>query len=265
MMGIVGQDKLIDFIESNNISTIPRTILLEGESGSGKHTVCEFIAETYKLQLEDISDNLSYEKIEQINLTVEPRLYMIDSSNISVKNENAILKFLEEPLKNALIIVLTENKYSLLDTIRNRCYVITLEKYSPDILRTFITKPVDINMFLKVCRTPGDIISLQEHSLEKIIDLCNKIFNSIDKATFANTLSLSDKMAFKNEKDKFNFKLFFKILTIVAYQRVLDNKNNSISEYQLTNEYWNRLNTKNIDKKMLFENYLLRLKTSRRN
>ena len=263
-MNIIGQDKLINFIQSNNISTIPRTILLEGEHGSGKHTICNFISETYNLKLEDISSNLTYEKIEQINLTVEPRLYIIDAANISIKNENAILKFLEEPLKNALIIVLTENKYSLLDTIRNRCYVITLEKYSNDILKTFITKPVDIDMFLKVCRTPGDVLSLQEHSLENISTLCNKIFNSIDKATYANTLSLSDKMAFKNEKDKLNFNLFFKILTMISYQRVLANIANSIYEYNLTNEYLNKLNIKNIDKKMLFENYLLKLKQSRR-
>ena len=263
-MNIIGQDKVIDFIKSNNISTIPHTILLEGEYGSGKHSICKFISETYSLEIEDISENLTYEKIEQINLSVSPKIYIIDTSSISVKNENAILKFLEEPLKNALIILLTENKYSLIDTIRNRCYLITLEKYSSECLKSFMKDESNIDMFLKVCNTPGDVLLLQQHSIDKIIELCNKIFNSIDKASYGNTLSLSDRIAFKDEKDKYNFNLFFKLLVIVSYERVLNNLPNSISEYQLTRDYFNRIKIKNIDKKMLFENYLLKLKKSRR-
>lgn len=262
-MNLIGQDKIINFIKSNTISTIPRTIMLEGEFGSGKHSLCNIIADMYSLELEDISNDLTFEKIEQITLTVSPKIYVINSSNITVKNENAILKFLEEPLKNAIIIVLTENKYSLLDTIRNRCYVLTLEKYSKDILKQFITNEKDEELFLKICNTPGDIISLQENSLRDMLDLCNKIFTSINRATYANTLSLSNRMAFKDEKDKFNFILFFKLLNIVAYERVIQNTVNCIAEYQLTSEYLNRLSIRNIDKKMLFENYLLKLKQLR--
>lgn len=262
-MSLIGQDKIINFIKSNNISTIPRTIMLEGESGSGKHSLCKLMSDVYSIELEDISNDLTFEKIEQITLTVSPKIYVINSSNITVKNENAILKFLEEPLKNAIIVLLTENKYSLLDTIRNRCYVLTLEKYSKNTLKQFITNSEDEELYLKICNTPGDVISLQENSLKSMLELCNKIFTSINRATYANTLSLSSKMAFKDEKDKFNFVLFFKLLDIVAYERVLQNTPNCISEYQLTNEYLNRLNIRNIDKKMLFENYLLKLKQSR--
>ena len=263
-MNIIGQDKILNFISSNTISTIPRTIMLEGEHGSGRHLICNHIANEYGIEIEDISDNLNYDKIEQITLTVSPKLYVINSSSISVKNENAILKFLEEPLKNALIVLLVENKYSLLDTIRNRCYLITLEKYNKDTLSRFITDESNRELFLKVCNTPGDVISLQQSSLEAMLALCNKIFNSIDRATFGNTLSLSDKMAFKDEKDKFNFDIFFRLLTLTSYERVLNNLPNSIVEYELTNSYLNRLSIKNIDKKMLFENYLLKLKVLRR-
>lgn len=263
-MNIVGQDKIIKFIESNTLSTIPRTIMLEGESGSGRHTICNFIADTYGLEIEDISNNLTYDKIEQITLTVAPKLYIIDSVNITVKNENAILKFLEEPLKNALIVLITENKYSLLDTIRNRCYLITLNKYSSDTLKLFMNEDSDVEMLLKICNTPGDVLSMQENSLPNMLGLCNKIFDSIHRATYANTLSISDKIAFKNEKDKYNPKVFFKLLLIVSFDRVCNNVSGSNEDYKLTNEFNNNLSIKNIDKKMLFENYLLRLKLLRR-
>ena len=262
-MTIIGQDKVIKFIDSNNISTIPRTIMLEGSYGSGKHSICQYISNSYGIEIEDISDNLTYEKIEQITFTVEPRLYIIDTNNITVKNENAILKFLEEPLKNALIVLLTENKYSLLDTIINRCHLITLNKYKQEVLEQFITDNSNRDMLLKICTTPGDIISMQDNSLPDMLNLCNKIFDSIHKATYANALTISDKMAYKNEKDKYNFKLFFKLLNIVAFDRYCSNVS-SVEDYKLTNEYYNRLSIKNIDKKMLFENYLLKLKNLRR-
>lgn len=262
-MNLIGQDKIINFIKSNNISTIPRTIMLEGGYGSGKHSICKILADTYSLDIEDISDNLTFEKIEQIILTVAPKIYLIDSSSITVKNENAILKFLEEPLKNAIIVILCENKYSLLETIRNRCYILSLEKYSDDILVQFIPTTADKELYLKICDTPGEILTLQENSLKDMLNLCEKIFTSINRATYANTLSLSDKMAFKNEKDKFNFNLFFKLLTLLSYDRVIQNTPNCIFEYNLTNDYLNKLSIKNIDKKMLFENYLLKLKQSR--
>lgn len=263
-MNLIGQDKIIDFIKSNTVSTIPRTLMLEGEFGSGKHSICKVMSEIYSIDIEDISNQLTFEKIEEIMLTVSPKIYIINSSNITIKNENAILKFLEEPLKNAIIVLLTENKYSLLDTIRNRCYVLTLEKYSKDMLRTFITNNEDEELYLKICKTPGDVLSLQENSLKSMLALCHKIFTSIDRATYANTLSISNKMAFKNEKDRFNFILFFKLLDITAFERVLQNQPNCIIEYNLTHQYLNRLNIKNIDKKMLFENYLLKLKQLRR-
>lgn len=262
-MNIVGQDKILRFIESNTISTIPRTIMLEGDSGSGRHSICNFIATTYGIEIEDISNNLTFDKIEQITLTVTPKLYLIDSTNITVKNENAILKFLEEPLKNSLIVLITENKYSLLDTIRNRCHNITLNKYSIETLKTFINDTTNEEMLLKICTTPGDILSMQENSLPQMLLLCNKIFDSIDRASYANTLSISDKIAFKNEKDKYNFKLFFKLLTVVAFDRVCCNIPGSNEDYYLTNEFNNNTSIKNIDKKMLFENYLLRLKALR--
>ena len=81
-MNIVGQDKLLNFITSNNISTIPRTILLEGENGSGKHTICNFISEVYKLELEDITSNLTYEKIEQISQWVIDRIIWLEEGKI---------------------------------------------------------------------------------------------------------------------------------------------------------------------------------------
>ena len=106
-MNILGQDKILKFIDRHTLTTLPRTIMLEGLSGSGKHIICNHLAEKFGLVLEDISESLTYEKIEEITLRVEPVIYIINAEKLTTRTENTILKFLEEPLKNAFVVILT--------------------------------------------------------------------------------------------------------------------------------------------------------------
>lgn len=263
-MEIIGQDKILHFINSHTLSTLPQTILLEGPYGSGRRSICKYIASLYQIELEDISDNLNYEYLEEITFRVTPQLYVIDSSKLTVKNENAILKFLEEPLKNSLIILICENKYSLLDTVRNRCYCMTLEKYSREQLSQFLPPWEDANLILELSQTPGDVKNFQNISVQDLLHLCHKIFDKIAYATVPNTLSLANNLAFKNEKDKYEVSIFTRALLMCAYDRMITNASSfALQDYLLTSEYSNRLSVKSIDKKYLFENYLLKLKRSR--
>lgn len=262
-MGLLGQEKLIQYIDNHDLSTFPRTVMLEGKEGSGRHTLCDYIGDRYGLQVEDISDSLTYEKIEEINLRVQPYLYIIDCTKLTVKNENAILKFLEEPLKNAFIVLLTENRYSQIATIRNRCYLMCMAKYSRDQLETFITDRENTSVILTICETPGDVIKMQSHPIKDMLDLCIKIFDKIGVASFANTLTLSNNIAYKNEKDKYDFKIFFKALLYIANCRAVHNEQNCVMEYLLTSDYYNRSLVRHVDKRYLFESYLIQLKKMR--
>ena len=260
-MNIIGQESILRFIDSHNLSNLPRTIMLEGPFGSGRHTLAKYLSQQYNLELIDISDNLNYEYIEFITLKVEPCLYLINCNKITVKNENAILKFLEEPPKNSFIVLLTENKHSQLDTIRNRCYCLTLQKYTVDQLRLFLSNGLSESV-LMICRTPGEVLGFQNVSVEDLFALCNKIFDKIQEASFANTLTLVNNLAFKDEKDKYNVMLFMRALLLVATDRVMKNLPYCYSDYALTQDYFTRFNVK-VDKKYLFENYLIVLKKSR--
>lgn len=261
-MNIIGQESILRFIDSHSLSNLPRTIMLEGPFGSGRHMLSKYLAQHNNLELIDISDNLNYEYIEFITLKVEPCLYLIDCNKITVKNENAILKFLEEPPKNSFIILITENKHLQLDTIRNRCYCLTLQTYTEQQLRSFLT-PGTSDSVLQICETPGEILGFQEVSVDDLFALCNKIFDRIQEASFANTLTLVNNLAFKDEKDKYNVMLFMRAMIHVATNRVLINAPHCYSDYAITQDYFNRFNVKNVDKKYLFENYLILLKKSR--
>ncbi|MEA3355500.1 MAG: hypothetical protein U9Q63_03390 [Patescibacteria group bacterium] len=52
---------------------------------------------------------------------------IINSEKLTIPAQNALLKTLEEPPKNSLIILLTKNQNQLLETITSRCQIIQLK------------------------------------------------------------------------------------------------------------------------------------------
>ena len=66
--------------------------------------------------------------------------YMLDSNRVYIIKEadklnlaaaNSILKFLEEPEDNIVAILLTKNRYQIIDTILSRCQIIALKRKTP--------------------------------------------------------------------------------------------------------------------------------------
>jgi DNA polymerase-3 subunit delta' len=62
------------------------------------------------------------------------------AERMSVNAANSLLKTLEEPPGNALIILLTENAGMLLPTIRSRCQLIRFSQLSPEHVRTLLER-----------------------------------------------------------------------------------------------------------------------------
>lgn len=254
---VIGQERICHHIDSCEIDNFPRTLLLLGEYGSGKHLITEYIGNKFNLEIEDISDTLTLETIDNIVHRTFPKIYVIDSKKLTIKNENVILKFLEEPLKNSFIVVLCEHKSNIIPTVWNRCQVWELSTYERDFLNTFVKNQNDY--LLRVANTPGKVLEYQYFPLKDMFDLAYKIFNNIKNANFANILTISRFIAFKNEKDKFDFNLFLDILLIVC-KEMYWNRQVPDEVYWLTNDLNNNKYIFNIDKKSLFEHYLIELK-----
>lgn len=57
------------------------------------------------------------------------RVYIIkEADKLNLAAANSILKFLEEPEDNIVAILLTKNRYQIIDTILSRCQIIALKK-----------------------------------------------------------------------------------------------------------------------------------------
>ena len=263
---IVGQNRIRNLIETSNLDNFPNSLIISGEKGSGKHTVCNLISSKLNLQVIDISEKLTQEMIDEIYTRVEPYIYVITSDKLNIKNQNSILKFLEEPLKNSYIILLVENKNMLLPTILNRCQIWELEKYTRDELSTFINGNVD-SRILDVAKTPGDVIIMQNenNNFEKLYDLVDKLIEKIPMASFSNILSITNRINFDGkEPEKIDLSVFIRTLIWLSSEKILNSDNPYYQEvYKTVNDLSNNLLILNINKKICFENFLAKMKVLR--
>lgn len=255
---IQGQEKICNKIDRLNLDSFPRSLMLVGARGAGKHLLVDYISKKFNLAVIDITTTLDQESIEELYNRVEPYLYIIRANELTVKEENTILKFIEEPLKNSYIILLAETDIGILPTILNRCQIWYLQNYTKAFLKTFVTTN---DYVLDIATTPGQVIELCNTSFDEMLQLADKIISKINVASIANTLTLSNKISFKNEPDKYDLHLFVNVLL----QRFVECCRSSCdtrytAAYMLTSELNKKINVKNLDCKALFEQYLINLR-----
>lgn len=109
---------------------------------SGNHGDIHFVA-----PLPDKRD-ISIDQLRDIQRELSLRPYeaprkaciMEPAERMSVNAANSLLKTLEEPPGNAIIILLTENADMLLPTIRSRCQLIRFSPLSPENIRLLLEK-----------------------------------------------------------------------------------------------------------------------------
>lgn len=258
---MVGQTKLLEKLNSFDINTLPKTIMLIGPKGSGKKTIAMDIARRLELEFIKIDDQVSNEVLSSYQQSPVKTLYLIDLINFTEKQQNQFLKFIEEPSKNAYIILTTESEIGVLPTVLNRCTKYHMEQYTIDELKSlnWFTKSLDETAF-KVCKTPGQLLDIDAKMINDLNELCKRIINSIKKANYANTLSIAAKINYGEEYNKFDFDMFFNMLELVAFEDYRDNNNElSFIIYTFTNKFKQDLIGKNLVKETFMLNYLTQL------
>ena len=258
---MVGQHKLQATIQRYiDTHTMPRTLLLEGDIGCGKHTLANSIAEQLGVVLIDITEQLTLETIERAMLSPTPYVYLIDSSKISVKEQNVILKFLEEPLKNAYIIVLCTNKAMLLNTVVNRCIVLTFEQYTVDELYTFVENREQwVDNQFKYANTPGRVKYFESINLNEMIAFAEKVLVQVKVANCSNILNISNSINFKNKPDLYDFDTFCFILLIKSLD-LYTAQQIPYSIVEVTQQLYRDNQIPHINKQHMFEHYLIEMK-----
>ena len=255
---MVGQSKLLNRLDNLTLDNMPRSLLLLGEKGCGKHLYLDLISKKLSLAKLDITDTLSFDYILEIYSRTTPSIYYIDIDKFTEKKQNVILKLLEEPPVNAYIVLLASDKSLLLGTIINRCIVFEFERYSISELSSFIESGDDKSLICEVLTTPGQILSSNIDNIKALQDLCYKIVDKLEIASYYNSLSIANKFNYKDEYDKFDIKTFFNMMNHVLLERYKESSNDKIITYlKKTVEFKRRFEQDNrLDREKLFENYI---------
>jgi len=273
---MIGQTKIISKINNLTLDNLSHTILLEGLKGSGRHSIVKLLSEKFNIEIVDLSDlKINDELINELSIISIPKIYLIDIQQLTIKDQNVLLKFLEEPNSYCYNILLCENSSQLLPTILNRCQLYKLEPYTKEELKLFYDEYTQFQEFkyendkiFDIAATPGDLVELILNTdLEKTLSLIDNILSNIANANFANVLVLVDKIReFNPDKGLTNFEMFLKIFMFCIHKYIIENNLfdciKLYDAYNLVRELYQdyKKSSLHLNNKYLYEHFLLNFK-----
>lgn len=173
---IIGQDNIKKHLQTGiTQGNISHAYIINGETGSGRRLLASALTKTLLCEnptaegdacgkcrscLQADSYNhpdvcfVTHEKAsisvddirEQLinSITIKPyssryKVYIIpDANKMTEQAQNALLKTIEEPPEYAVIILLTENADTLLETVRSRCIVLNTRPLNRDEIKQYL-------------------------------------------------------------------------------------------------------------------------------
>ena len=260
MINIIGQNKLLTTVDSYYTrQNLPKTLMLIGESGCGKHTMTMYIAEKFELDFIEIDENTTSVDLENYLYSTIDTMYLIDLNKFTEKQQNQFLKFIEEPSKSVYITLVTNSEAGILNTVLNRCTKHYFEPYTKEQIEQITNTKVN-DLAFKVFKTPGKLLNLTDSSFQDVIDLADKVVHKINQASYANALSISTKINYKDLYNKIDFNLFFDAVEYLALEDYKNTANKQgFTVFSITNKFKQYATQSNLIKETLMLNYLTTL------
>lgn len=271
---MIGQAELINKIGGQiGRGKFPRFSIFIGEKGSGKKTLAKELMflglDVSEIYFCDIKVDNIREVIESAYKLDEPILYVIsDCDNMSNIAANSLLKVTEEPPKNAYFVLTCESIDNLLPTIKSRGVTYMLAPYTYedkcDYIDTHPNRPSekDVEFILDVASTIGDIQSCLSQNIREFRDYVNLVIDNIAEVSDSNAFKIGDKIAFKDEKGKYDLRLFWKAFSTICVD--LMTKSDDSLKYAraiaITGDYSQQLYIKGINKSMLFDQWIVAIR-----
>ena len=266
---MIGQQDLIDTFESLDI--LPSFIILVGQVGSGKKT---FIREVLNKRLttvyaEDNSVASIREIINTANMIHNALFVFCDADTMSVSAQNALLKVVEECPNNNHFIMTLADENNVLETIRSRAFIYHTESYSQEDIEEYAIHAVSnleddaelLGVYVELCDTPGEVNMLTQMNAEYFYDYVQKVIDNIATVSGSNSFKIAENIAFKDESDKYDLKLFWKAFISCCLNRCGYCDKEDILKYargsQITSRALRDLRIKGINKPALFDHWIL--------
>ena len=256
---IIGQDKLLNRINMHTLDDFPKSVLLIGLRGSGRHGIVNYMSDKFQLPVQDITENIDVDEIYQ---RPEPYFYIVDLSKLDMKKQNILLKTVEEPLNNSFIVLLAESKNAILSTLLSRCIIFQMEHYNHNQLMKFVPNEVfDKETLVEIAKTPGRCLEWGNLPIDEMKKLAETIIEKVPLTTFSNVLNILNKIKFKDSDSGYDVYAFSSLLQYLIIVKLKESSNIIYQKlYSITNKLNNDLLIPNIDKQRLFGHYLSEMK-----
>lgn len=224
-MTIIGQEKLQAKLNMYTDATLPKVLLFIGEVGCGKKYIASRFAEMHNVQYKVIvdKDELDNEHLQQYLFCPIKTIYIIKLNAFDDKQQNKLLKFIEEPSSTVHVILTADSDVGLLPTIMNRCLKFYFEPYTVDQLKQFnyLIGNVPEEIF-EICSTPGQLKDINIASFSKLSVCCNNLLANIKNYTYAQTIKYSTFINYKEDYNKFDYLAFLKTIKYTAVKKYAD-------------------------------------------
>lgn len=143
------------------------------------------------------------------SLYSDKRFYIIkETEKLNASSANTILKFLEEPEDGIIAILLTDNRYHVLDTILSRCQILSLKEnefkfsYSDEFADFLDCVLNPDNFFINYKNIFNNVIPDKNIAKEMLIDSENIIINYLNSLSLNVNFNEDLKYLFKNKSEE---------------------------------------------------------------
>ena len=271
---MIGQEELLkNMSELLTENKFPRTSILVGEEGSGKKTLCHELCKQVNwipIYIGTKVDEIR-EMIKNAYTVVSKTLYIIPNADkMSVNAANALLKVLEEPPNNAYFILLYDDLFSVLKTIKSRSTIFMLAPYSKEELKIYlenITSYTDgwkyekwSEILVDFCDNPGELQIVTRYDIEEFYNYTKKVVDHISNVSSANCFKIADKVAIKADDEGYDLKLFWKLFMYICLDTI-KTESEKMLKYALaisiTSRYVQDLRLKGANRQTLIDMWIL--------
>ena len=260
---MIGQSKFLNYL--THWQQPPQFLVLQGEEGSGRSTLIDLLKKTFVFDV--VVCGTSVEEIRTIKTLAyhltKPTFYIFyRGDKLSLSAKNALLKLVEEPPKAAYFIMRVCE--APLSTLQSRAFIYKMQPYTAAELQLgfkLFEKEHLYNSYKFVCKNIGQIKQFVASAYEDMIVYCDTILTMIETAAAGNVLNITNKLALKDEPDKWNITVFLNILEwrfCLQYQKTkLDKYFQGIYRLHVVKE---QLKIIGVNKQVLLDNFFLGLK-----
>ncbi len=169
------------------------------------------------------------------------KVCVIDTTeDLNLSASNSLLKILEEPPKNTLFILLSNNQQALLPTILSRCQKVRFKKLAEQDLREISAEFFKKNQFTNLEET--NLLSSCEGSARKLLNFLDKeyidFFNdmktmlsnlpNLNRRQTITLLTKNKEYLYSNDPDKSALGVILRLISSIAKQEIVLKINTSI-------------------------------------